>query len=142
MLSIKEVLEKTGAANGAIYNKIVVEKTARPAIAGETVVTVINGEVETSNNANEGDMIITGLAGEEYIIPGNKFHKLYEIVEGTTYKTKPDSVQAVEVSETFSFLAPWGSEMICNVGDYIVYRSEQDVYRIERTEFLKTYTQA
>ena len=142
MLSIKEVVKNTGAANGAVYNKIVVEKTARPAVAGEVIDTIINGEVETSNTANEGDMIITGLAGEEYIISGNKFHKLYVLVSGNTYQTKPDSVQAVEVSDSFSFLAPWGSEMICNVGDYIVYRSQEDVYRIERTEFLKTYTLA
>lgn len=103
---------------------------------------LINGIVETSNTANAGDMVVTGLFGEEYIISGAKFHKLYEKVAEGVYATKPDSIKAVVVKEEISFTAPWGSEMIAFPGDYIAYRSDSDAYRIEKGEFEKTYVKA
>lgn len=142
ILSLTEMLEKTGAAKGAAYNKIAVQKTAREAADGEIVSTVINGIVETTNTAKVGDMIITGLAGEEYIIPSIKFEKLYNKIEDGLYVTKPDSIKAVQVTEKITFLAPWGSEMIALPGDYIAYRSDSDAYRIEKGEFEKTYALA
>ena len=142
ILSLTEMLEKTGAAKGAAYNKIAVQKTAREAADGEIVSTVINEIVETTNIAKAGDMIITGLVGEEYIINGEKFHKLYNHISGNTYVTKKDSIKAVQVTEKIHFLAPWGSEMIALPGDYMAYRSDSDAYRIEKGEFEKTYALA
>ena len=141
-LSLTEMLEKTNAKNGLVYNKIAVQKTAREAADGEIVSTIINGVVETTNVAKAGDMIITGLAGEEYIINGEKFHKLYTNISGNTYVTKEDSIKAVQVTEEIHFLAPWGSEMIALPGDYVAYRSDSDAYRIEKGEFEKTYALA
>lgn len=141
-ISLTEMLEKTCAAKGAAYNKIAVQKTARVAFKGEVVVTTINGVVETTNIAKAGDMIITGLVGEEYIIPSIKFEKLYNKIEDGLYVTKPDSIKAVQVTEKITFLAPWGSEMIALPGDYIAYRSDSDAYRIEKGEFEKTYALA
>ena len=142
IISLTEMLEKTNAKNGLVYKKIEVVKKARVAFKGEVVVTTINGVVETTNTANEGDMIITGLVGEEYIIPSIKFEKLYNKIEDGLYVTKPDSIKAVQVTEKIHFLAPWGSEMIALPSDYIAYRSDSDAYRIEKGEFEKTYALA
>ncbi len=142
ILSLTEMLEKTNAKNGLVYKKIEIMKKARVAFKGEVVVTTINGVVETTNTANEGDMIITGLVGEEYIIPSIKFEKLYNKIEDGLYVTKPDSIKAIQVTEEIHFLAPWGSEMIALPGDYIAYRSDSDAYRIEKGEFEKTYALA
>ena len=140
MKTLKEMIEITGAANGATYNKKEVKKVARVATKEEIVETVLDGVVETTNVANEGDYIISGLAGERYIVRAEKFNKLYESTDSKGgYKTKPDSIKAVEVKEEISFIAPWGSEMIALPGDFIAFRSNSDAYRIEKDEFEKTY---
>ncbi len=87
-------------------------------------------------------MIITGLAGEEYIINGEKFHKLYNHISGNTYVTKKDSIKAVQVTEKITFLAPWGSEMIALPNDYIEYRSDSEEKKKKKGEFEKTYALA
>lgn len=63
-------------ANARLYKKIGVVH-ARPAVAGEMIVTFINGIEETTNTANEGDVVVTGAAGEQYIIGGDKFRSRY-----------------------------------------------------------------
>ena len=40
-LTLTEMLEKTNAAKGAVYNKIAVQKTAREAADGEVISTMV-----------------------------------------------------------------------------------------------------
>lgn len=139
MLTLAQMIEKTGADRGCIYQKQLITKKARIAKEEQEIVTIINGDVETTNTAHAGDFIVTGSSGEEYVITKDKFNKLYEEVSEGLYQTKPDEIRAVETSEHISFEAPWGGEMVANPGDFIVYRSETDAYRIERQTFLDTY---
>jgi len=138
-LSLKEMIETTGAMNGLNYDKIMVQKRARVGIKNERITTSIDGEKETTQTLEEGMTVITGLAGEEYAVKTEKFDKLYQHVEGDLYMTKPDIVQAVEVKVDMKFLAPWGEEMIAHPGDFIIFRSMDDAYRVEAGEFKKTY---
>lgn len=71
-----------GLKNAPLYKKQG-EVRAQIAIGGEEVVTTLaDGTVETKNQANPGDAIITNPGGEEYIIKGEKFAKRYEPKNG------------------------------------------------------------
>ena len=118
------------------------------AIAAHTqeVVTSINGEVETTNTAQEGDYIVEGASGEFYVLTPAKFDKNYVVTTINPDHTGAASVlpqprYAVEwTGENFKFTAAWGEEMICNKGDYLVAPQDlSEVYRIEKETFLKTY---
>jgi hypothetical protein len=139
MITLTQMIVQTGAASGATWNKKLFQKVARVATGEELVVTMIDGVEETRNVAQSGDYVLTGPKGEQYVLGKAKFEKLYRHIEGNVYETLPDAVQAVEVTQPLNFEAPWGGEMIAEVGDYIVYRSATDSYRVEREIFLDTY---
>lgn len=128
------------------------EISARPAVVGEHVVTIIKGEKETENTAKEGDFVVTGVLGEQYIISGEKLKARYKKTsrkdaDGISIYIAVGKCYAAEYKgETFSFKAPWGEDMIVNKGDYIVTPNllygkinVYDVYRIEREAFFATY---
>jgi hypothetical protein len=111
------------------------------------VVTSINGQKETFNMANRGDVIITGPLGERYIISPFKFTTLYNIINGYAVPRlvkKQVAKYTVEISRklnlpvSFKFKAPWGEDMLLNTGDYIV-NDNGKFYRIEQSVFKKTY---
>ena len=122
--------------------------SARSAVEGEVIVTIIDGEQETTNTAKKGDMVVrTKKSGAEYIIGGDKFRERYTICDedengysdydpiGETYAFKYEG-------ESFTFVAPWGEDMIVNDGDYICAIDPddlEDIYRIEKGEFEDTY---
>lgn len=143
MLSIEEVVERTKILrNGHFYDKIMREATARPGIIGETIETIIDNEVETINTITEPSMVLNGVKGEQLVLKNDNFYSKYEHIEGNRYKTKPNRVLAIQVTEeigNFSFIAPWKQKMICNIGDYIVCTSFKDVYRVEKDIFNLTY---
>ena len=122
-------------------------------IATETkeVVTEINGEVETKNIANSGDYILTGVAGEKYVLKPETFAKRYAAVLTTT-KDGIVSGNAVAVGqcwglefigESIEFESPWGDTMIIHEGDMLVSPDEEisQAYRIEKEAFKATYTE-
>ena len=125
---------------------------ARLAEEGEIVHTIINGEEETKNTAKKGDILVrsTGKNHEEYIIPGEKFKKRYELDKDSEpdgdgcrlYNPTGDCWAFVYHGENFSFVAPWDEDMIVKNGDFIASTDEHkldDIYRIEKDEFVDTY---
>lgn len=114
----------------------------------QEIITVINGETETINTAQIGDYIITEVSGERWIDTPKKFMQNYEIEEYSyskmkgVAKVKPQPRFAAQwyISHQLSFTAPWGEEMICNEGDYLVAPQDfSEVYCIEKSVFEKTY---
>lgn len=129
------------------------EIQSRSAVEGEEIVTVIEGEEETKNTAKKGDMVIrTKKNGAEYIIGGKKFEDRYEDLGSETdrdgyskYKATGETYAFKYEGETFKFVAPWGEDMIVNDGDYICAPNLEDlddIYRIEKGEFIDTYERA
>lgn len=125
---------------------------ARPAIEGEEIVTIINGEEETKSTAKKGDFIVRskGKNKEEYTVDGDKFKKRYEIVEGSEadedgfqeYDPTGDCYAFKYDDDDFTFVAPWGEDMIVKSGDFIAsidLENLDDIYRIEKDEFIDTY---
>lgn len=113
---------------------------ARNTVPGLRVVTITADGKETENTANEGDVIMSGPSGEQYVIKGPKFDKLYtENPDGTRIpEQSPRQVSKYEGTEEITFTAPWGESMILKPGDYLV-KDGDGYYRIAKTEYEQTY---
>ena len=107
----------------------------------QEVVTITTDGKETNNIADEGDIIMSGATGENYVIKKAKFPKLYEgEIGGDVYPEQSPRKIAYYKGGTVKFKAPWGEDMIIKQGDYLVKDPVNDgYYRIAKTEFEKTY---
>lgn len=130
---------------------------ARPAQAGEVIVTVIQGDgVETrSRPAAAGDWVARNrcpaTGNEQYVIAGARFPERYGPPRG-----EPDAQGWREFHPTgvtmqfftltaaegeITFMAPWGERMVGHPGDVLVRDpgNLRDLYRIYSVSFGCTY---
>jgi hypothetical protein len=123
----------------------------RPAIPGEVITTVIDGEYETVNTAAEGDYVARGVKGEHYIVKPDVVAKRYGAPLTAPdrggyrrYPAKGDFYGFRYEGEPFKFVAPWKEHMIANSGDYIGTNAmgSDEYYRIEQSAFAATYAEA
>lgn len=137
---------KNGEITAGTYRKKA-EITARKGVVGEEIVTVmVDGLVETKNvvkkdeNGNTG-WVVTNPSGEKYIVEDAVFSDKYEPIEGADGKFRPKGkpVTAGKISESISFIAPWGETMNVVSGGYLVFTSMDDIYAIQEKEFFDTY---
>lgn len=115
---------------------------ARPAKAGEVVVTkTANGVEETKNTAKEGDMIAKNPGGEEYIINAATFAKKYEVDPSNPeqYRPKGGAQKFITLKDDLSFPAPWGEQMNIKAGGVLNISNLDDIYGIQKEEFKDTY---
>jgi hypothetical protein len=129
---------------------------ARQAKPEEVIVTMIAGIKETeSKPARSGDMVVRNRSpetgNEEMLVAAEEFAKRYRAVDGSADKRgwKEYRPIATEMSYfivskaegSFRFIAPWGKEMIAEVGDVIIQNPENpdDTYRVAAKAFKNTY---
>jgi hypothetical protein len=132
---------------------------ARKAEAGEIIITVTNDGLETSNIANQGDMLVRNqtVAEEIYVMSENSFSERYRKVEkpisdeidfeeftaiGKIYALCIDKqlLTNLNLENAFYFEAPWSSNMVCKEGDYLACPPDfSQIYRIAQKEFFETY---
>lgn len=141
-------LFKNNISQSALYKKFGAVM-ARLAKAGEEVLTIIEGQLETKNTAKENDVVVKGLKGEEYIIRHDKFKARYTVNTPvtdifTSYEPNATCIAFQYTGESLLFTAPWNEDMIVNSGDFLATLDEQvsEVYRIEKDAFYKTYKRA
>ncbi|MGN6535296.1 MAG: hypothetical protein ACTHKQ_06125 [Mesorhizobium sp.] len=133
------------------------EVDARPAVVGEIVVTVIEGEgVETrSKPAQAGDWVVRNrcpaTGNEEILVKAAKFPTRYgeplsepDAQGYRTFRPLGTDMGYFLVSDEigdFAFTAPWGERMVAKVGDAIVQTpsDKADTYRIAAASFDCTY---
>jgi hypothetical protein len=110
--------------------------------AEQEVITVIAGKPETKNMAKPGDYIVTGALGERYVIPGNRFDRLYEPdpARAGEFRSR-GTVLAILVTEPITFKAPWGEQQRIDAGGVLV-RNGDDIYGIAEQAFAETYGRA
>ncbi|WP_213348010.1 PGDYG domain-containing protein [Candidatus Vampirococcus lugosii] len=106
-----------------------------------TIITNTSNGNETINNAKEGDIIISGIRGEKYVIEGNTFSNLYEGEIGSDIypEQSPRYVAIYTGNKQFHFKAPWGENVLLNPGDYIIKEDVGKYYVIAKEEFEITY---
>jgi hypothetical protein len=126
--------------SGMPYYKKCAIVTARAAMAGEEVETVVDELVETVNVANDGDYVVRNPGGEEYIVEKARFESRYTLIEGTEDQFLPTgvAVQAIELDNSVQFVAPWGETQYISEGGFLIFNVDE-VYGIQRQEFLDTY---
>ena len=119
---------------------------AKLAVKDEKVKTEIDGVVETVNTAKENDVVIKGSSNELYLINIDKFKARYNVEKELSsdyqeYKAIGECFAFEFKGEGFSFIAPWGEEMIVENGDFLASPNAEitEVYRIEKNAFKKTY---
>jgi hypothetical protein len=150
MKTINAVVEfKNALAEGKVNLYYKIGKTfARKAKEGESIDTVVDGKLELTAKAKKGDYVVVGPAGEEYLVSEEKF----------TARYKPSNLKSIK--KGFSVFIPTGTcyafeymgenahfqhsrgQMLIETGDYLASTSKtnyEDVYRIERKIFDKTY---
>ncbi len=131
---------------------------------GGKLETVVNSKVETTKTYAAGDFILLGTEGERFVLSADKFHERYDAANAQApedqalarqgYKTYRPTGQAWAqqfdekgIAANFpagKFMAPWGSEMIIEPGDWLATTVPlaNEVYRIEQNAFRKTYKPA
>lgn len=109
-LSTQEITD--ALAQAPVYAKTAMVK-ARTAAAGEVVVTTLaDGSQETTNTANDGDIIVTNPGGEEYILKPDSFAKRYEVTEEDGVFRAKGLARAIAnpTGGDIKIMAPWGEE--------------------------------
>ena len=111
---------------------------------GELIKTITSTDTadnpETKNVALKGDVVMSGPSGENYVVKGAKFGKLYDgNVGGIVYPEQgPRMVAAYTGQQVVNFTAPWGESMIMKPGDYLV-KGDDGYYRVAKAEYEQTY---
>jgi len=120
-------------------------------IPGERIVTTIDGKLETTQFAKCHDKIVmTGPAGESYLIGIHYFNDRYQIIDPAGDQGQSfgkalalGSINAIRVTtENFvdSFIAKWREEMFPTIGGfYACPVGGNEVYFIDEAVFSKTY---
>lgn len=123
---------KPGSMSPMTYTK---SKVQQP------VVTTTTDGKETQNNADVGDIIMSGATGENYVVKADKLPKLYTGNVGSDiYPEQSPRQVALYSGEPVTFKAPWGEDMVIKPGDYLVKDpANTGYYRIAKVEFEKTY---
>lgn len=97
-------------AEAPVYRKAAIVK-ARRAIPGEVVITITpDGVEEGRNTAGDDDHVVTGTNGADFILPGEKFNKLYEETEETGVFQSRGMARIIDnpTGKKIGILAPWG----------------------------------
>lgn len=130
---------------------------ARRATEKEKIITVVDRIVETENIAEPGDYIVINQTSEKesYVIKAEEFAKRYSehrILNDGLTEYLPisknygilltfDLLSQLNLPHHFYFIAPWSEPVYARIGDYILSNLEyEDIYRVERSKFLETYT--
>lgn len=130
---------------------------ARAAVPGEVVVTYIanEGKETQSRPADAGDMVVRNRSestgNEEYLVSASVFPERYQGPLGPEdadgwrpYRPVGQDMLYFVVQPkdgAFSFIAPWGEEMVARPGDAIVRSTADpnDIYRVAADSLAGTY---
>ena len=154
MVALMAQAQKDGRLRTARKTKLV---DARPARAGEVIVTVIAGEGQetTSRPAAAGDQVVRNrcpqTGNEQYLVAAAKFAGKYEATGAPAdqdgwqeYRPVAGDMRVLLLdagTPPFTFTAPWGEAMVARGGDAILQdpKDARDVYRVARASFDCTY---
>jgi hypothetical protein len=164
-----DLLSPTINSTGQHYSKFGSVLFRQAKISETIITKTPDGRVETTNTANAGDFIVRNPTGEEYVLTPQKFAPRYSISRHAATITLPhgeyieatpkgrclaviltsDIIKQLHIpmndKNEFCFIADWGEAMIAVEGDMLCCPVNDnghvgnEVYRIEKTAFSKTY---
>ena len=135
----------TALAEAPVYRKAAIVK-ARKAVPGEIIVTITpDGVEEGRNTAGDDDHVVTGANGADFILPGEKFNKLYEETEETGVFQSRGMARIIDnpTGKKIGILAPWGEMQYGDSESKIAVQYDPqnpdvvgtDRYILDKTEF-------
>lgn len=104
-----------------------------------------NGICKTGNGDVaylKGDAIVTGVKGEKYPIPREKFDKTYDLIdeENKLYVKKRIEMLAIQINEPFSVNVLWSRDLLIGKpGDWLIEYSNGEYGIIDGHIFKDTY---
>ena len=114
-----------------------------------TVVTVLNGKVETRQKLSKGDFVICGVKGEKYGLELEKALNTYDLgnienkkIQRLGFKLSSKNLGKVNVKKTknIQIVPSWGGIQTLKKDDYIMLENNnKGYYGIESGAFKKTY---
>ncbi|MDE1975209.1 MAG: hypothetical protein KGI49_01720 [Patescibacteria group bacterium] len=111
-----EELERLFRSNGRVYvRKIEPIKGASQVKEKSKIETRLpDGTLESVQEANSGDWVITGSKGEEFVFTNKKFHDLYEDRGAQQYVPRKRKIIAMPnpFGRSIRIQAPWGTPEI------------------------------
>lgn len=122
--------------------------SARPAVAGEIIATILkNGAQETCNIAKTDEWVVTNPSGEQYLVLKEKFFNRYEPTEIDGIYTAKGFCRAIKnpFCVPVEILASWGTlqngDANCMFADTCDSEGKIDgePYIIDGSAFLETY---
>lgn len=137
-------------------NIIFAQKTrrvhARPVLLGETVLTAPlatigervckiseTSQIVTMDHVTRGDMVVTNPDGEEYIVKGSKFAKIYTHIGNGVYLPQGEVKPFVTTIADICFKASWGELQFAPKGSKLCVADMNDIYSVTDIAFESTY---
>ena len=157
LVDIGAYFAKAEAERGAGLARKTQPVDARPARAGEIVITMIKGEGKETQSppAAAGDWVVRNrcpqTGNEEILVRAATFAQRYDGPTGAAdgagwqpYRPRGKPMRFVTVADrdgSFRFTAPWGEAMVARPGDLIVQDPDnvKDTYRVAKAAFVCTY---
>lgn len=98
---------------GNVYRRKIEPIRGAEQVASATVVEtrLPDGTLESTQEAKEGDWVITGTKGERFVFTDKKFHDLYDSDGKGCWVPKERKIVAIKnpFSEPVRIMAPWGT---------------------------------
>lgn len=118
---------------------------ATPAREGELLQTELNGSIISYNTAKRGDWKVKKISnGTEYFLSSDQMEKFYDFdydfrTTEIIFRPKKIVVQAIELDKPIKIIAPWKHTQYLSQGDFIVRRSDNDIYGVNKDNIVNDY---
>ncbi len=114
---------------------------AERAQEGDVIETKHNNSIATICIAEKGDYKVVYSPCDMWFLSESVFNELYEPIlnKPNTYKLKNNQRYAVQLTQKVRMRAPWGTLAYAIPGDYLVYRTINDIYFVPKHLFEQTY---
>lgn len=117
----------------------VVETKPLATISGQTCIISETTQVVTDEHVARGDMLVTNPDGEQYIVKGPKFQKIYTQVSDGVYKPQGETKAFLTTTTNICFKASWGEVQFAPKGSKLCVSDLGDIYSVTDSAFDATY---
>lgn len=126
---------------------IQVYKLPVPVIANQMLEDRIIDTREGPVQGHDGDWLLTGVEGEQWPLPIERFEATYERSTNVThapnvYIKRMQIVQAQTLPGPAKVMTSWGAELDGKAGDWLITAGPEDHWVIQDSIFQQTYTLA
>ncbi|MEC7838724.1 MAG: hypothetical protein VX777_01645 [Chlamydiota bacterium] len=115
--------------------KKVSEISAKPVAKGETLPSYDQNFLVSILSSEDGDWKVTTKQNIQYFLSKEKLDKYYDADSERpgVFVSKPETRRVVEIKENIRFMAPWGTMVYAQKGDFLCFASDSDIYPVPQS---------